>query len=399
MTIVLVCIQVEAKSVSPQAQETVQTIWKLRAVGLPNFEAGQNGPPVRVPALLRELNGQLKTLITDTLNDRSRSGVASEREIIADLQAAGWKEIPRYKWNAYGEISQIRFDIRTGYDPGILVVSIQLWVPCGRTDPDTAIYVFEGRARDWKMVLATDADFDTTGGHEESGMQYQLSPPDANGNWFLAIAQAPPECGPTPEFASLRYKILRPSGSPDEPRILLDRHEPLNEKFQPPFRLEVQDDWFAVTKGKERKLDGEPGVSIARYQIIRDEITRMQPLALTPGDFLDEWVQLDWSEAAHSSSQSLDLPKWHSILNELAYDSTEIEFVQPCHAQASADKAWLAGLWIDQKLNPNSENERLYIVVSERRHAFFVDSVNATRPPGCPGKSRPILTNWELPKW
>jgi hypothetical protein len=163
--------------------------------------------------------------------------------------------------------------------------------------------------------------------------------------------------------------------------------------------LEVQDDWFAVTKGKERKLDGEPGVSIARYQIIGNETNRMQPLALTPEDFLDEWVQLDWSEAAHSSSQSSDLPSWHSILNALAYDSTEIEFVQPCRGQGSADKLWLAGLWIDQKLNPNSENERLYVRVSERSHAFFIDSVNTTRPPGCPGKDRPRLTNWELPVW
>jgi hypothetical protein len=204
VTIVLACTQVDAKSVSPRAQEAVQTIRELRTIGLPNFEAGQNGPPARVPALLRELNGQLRTLITDTLNDRSRSGVASEREITGELQAAGWKEIPPYKWNAYGEISQIRFDMRTGYDPGILVVSTQLWVPCGSADPDTAIYVFEGRARDWKLILATDADFDTTGQGEENGMQYQLSPPDANGSWYLAIAQAPPACGPTPEPATLR---------------------------------------------------------------------------------------------------------------------------------------------------------------------------------------------------
>ncbi len=213
MAIVLACVQVEAKSVSPRAQEAVQTIRELRAIGLPNFEAGQNGPPARVPALLRELNGQLRTLITDILNDRSRSGIASEREIIAELETAGWKEIPSYKWDAYGEISQIRFDIRTGYNPGILVVSTQLWVPCG-ADPDTAIYVFEGHARDWKLVLATEADFDTTGGGVENGLQYQVSPPGANGNWYLAIAQAPPACGPTPERASLRYKIFAAKSIP-----------------------------------------------------------------------------------------------------------------------------------------------------------------------------------------
>lgn len=226
-----------------------------------------------------------------------------------------------------------------------------------------------------------------------------MSAQDADGSWYLAIAHAPPSCGPVPTAASLRYKILRPGRSPDEPRILLDRREPLNEKFQPSFRLEVEDDWFAVTEGKVRKLDGEPGVSIARYQVIGDGTTRMQPLALTPEDFLDEWVQLDWSDVAHSSSRSSDISKWHSILNALAFDSAEFEFVHPCREQGDADKVWLAALWIDQKLNPNSKIERLYIVVSEKHHAFFVDSVNTTRPAGRPGKARPLLTSWELPKW
>jgi hypothetical protein len=397
--LVLTCIQVEGQSVSSHAQEAVLTIRELRAIGLPNFDAGDNGPPARVPGLLRELNRQLRTLITDTLNDRSRSGVASEDEIIKELQAAGWKEIPPYKWNAYGEISQIRFDPRMGYDPGILIVSTQLWVPCGSSDPDTAIYVFQGAARDWKLALATDADFDTTGDQGENGMQYNLSPPDANGSWYLAIAQAPPLCGPTTNPTGLRYKILRPGRSPDEPRILLDRRESLNEKFQPRFRLEVSDDWFAVIRGKSRKLDGEPGISIARYQVLGEEMTRMQPLALTPENFLDEWVQLDWGEAAHWSRQASNLQEWHSTLNALAYDSTEIEFVQPCREHGSDDKVWLAGLWIDQKLNPTSKNERVYIVVSETTHAFFVDSVSTARPSGCPGKARPLLTSWKLPEW
>src|SRR5215472_4758021 len=182
-------------------------------------------------------------------------------------------------------------------------------------------------------------------------------------------------------------RFCGPGQSPDEPRILLDRREPLNEEFHPPFRLEVEDDWFALTKGKERKLDGEPGVSITRYQVIGDQMTRMQPLALMPEDFLDEWVQFDWTEAADFSSESPDLSKWHSILNGLAYDSTEIEFVQPCPKQGNADKLWLAGLWIDPKLNPKSKNERLYVVVSERHHAFFVDSINTTRAAGMSWKS------------
>ena len=399
VVLLLACARLSGQNGSPHAQSAVETIRQLRAIGLPDLEGGQTVPPARVPGLLRQLNQELRALITDTLNDRSRLSVPGQTEIIEQLKAAGWDEIPSHKWNAYGEVRQIGFDWKEGYDPGILVVSTQLWIPCGSSDPDSAIYVFRGRAREWKLVLATAADFDTTGDLQESGMQYQLSPPDAHGEWFLAIAHSPPACGPT--AAGLRYTILRPGRSADEPLILFDHREPLDDKFEPAFRLHVEDDWFALTRGKERKLDGDPGVSIERYEISGDRIARLQPLALTPEDFLDEWVRISWDEAARWSSQSGDahLSKWHSRLNALAYDSTEIEFVQPCPQQPSADKVWLTGLWIDQKLNPASEDERLYIVVSERKHAFFVDSVQTRRPPGCPGKARQFVMNRILPEW
>jgi hypothetical protein len=334
-------------------------------------------------------------LITDTLTVPSRHGIASEKEIFAQLRAAGWEEIPSNKWNAYGEINRIVFS-GSAEEPGVLVVSTQLWLPCGSADPDTAIYVFHGSVRDWKLVLSTDADF-MPSGDNGVGMQYRISPPDAKGGWYLAIAQTPPACGPVP--ADLRYKILRPGPSAAEPRILMNHREPLNTKFSPPFRLETEDDWFAVTRGKQRKLDGEPGVSITRYQITGDQIVRIQPLALTPDDFLDEWVQLGWSEASRWSGSQTDLSTWHSKLQALDSDSTEFEFVQPCPQEPRADKQWLAGLWIDQKLNPASAEKRVFIVLREQNHSFFVDSIGTTRPAGCPGKARRIGVSLELPEW
>jgi hypothetical protein len=74
---------------------------------------------------------------------------------------AGWEEIPDHKWNAYGEIIRIEFDWKLGYEPDLLIVSLQLWIPCGSSDPDSAVYVFQGKARHWELVLAADADFDS----------------------------------------------------------------------------------------------------------------------------------------------------------------------------------------------------------------------------------------------
>jgi hypothetical protein len=396
----LECTQLHAQRVSSHAREAVQTIRELRAVELPDSVNIENGPPLKVPGLLRQLNRQLRALVIDTLNDSSRHTIPREEEITEQLRAAGWEEIPEHKWNAYGEIIRISFDWQLGYEPDTLVVSPQLWIPCGSSDPDSAIYVFQGRARQWRLVLAADADFNSPGSTQASGLQYELSPPDTKGGWFLAVAHAPPSCrGASP---GLLYKILRPGRSADEPRVLFNRREPIDQKFDPPFDLRAETDWFALTRGKQRKLDGEQGVSISRYEVNGEQIRRIHPLALNPEDFLDEWVQLTWDDANRWSNSSLqpDLQAWHSKLSGLEFDSTEMRFVQPCPEQKGADSKWMIDLWIDQKLNPSVAEDQIYIVVSKRNGIYSVDAIHRNRPAGCPGETPlPILADKKLPQW
>lgn len=338
LAVLLACGSSGAQQSSKAARETVQTIGQLRAIELPDRARIQFGPPAEVPGLLRLLNRQLRTLIIEVLTDQNRRNeVADSEEVFSELRKAGWNEIPDHKWNAYGEIIQISFDWKLGYDPGLLVVSTQLWIPCGSSDPDSAIYVFQGRARKWNLVLASDADYDGIRGSEESGMQYEISPPDSRGKWFLAIANSPPSCRSAQ--ATLRYKVLRPGRSADEPLTLLDRRVPVIRDFDPPFRLRVEEEWVSLTQGKDRKLDGATGVTIARYEVGGAQVKRIQPLALTPEDFLDEWVQLEWDEASRwsNASHQTELEQWHAKLNGFAYDSVELESVKQCPGEKDFD--------------------------------------------------------------
>jgi hypothetical protein len=397
--VLLACSSVRAQRVSPHAREAVQTIRELRAIGLPSGDDIEKGPPPKVPGLLRQLNRELRALVIDTLNDRSRRGAPREEEITDQLHEAGWDDIPDHKWNAYGEIVDITLDMKLGYEPGILIAATQLWIPCGSSDPDSAIYVFQGRAREWQLVLAADADFDPQGTSQESGIQFELSPPDANGKWFLALAHAPPSCRLAP--ANLRYKLLRPGPSPDKPVALLDRHDPIVPKFDPPFEIQAEEDWFALTRDKKRKLDGGWGISIARYEVSGQKVSRIQPLAVTPEDFLDEWVQLNWEDASRWTSDSSQpgLQSWHSKLNSLEFDSTEFKVVQPCpKSESSVNRTWLIDLWIDRQLNPSVQEEDLYLQVSQKNGIFYIDGIYKNRPAGCPGNTPPaVLADLKLP--
>jgi hypothetical protein len=198
------CTVLIAQPVSGHAQKAVETIQQLRAIGFPNSYTSidlEAGPPAKVPGLLRGLNQELKALIVEDLNDQTRLAGPSEDEIREQLTAAGWEEIPRHKWNAYGEIRQIKFDWKPEYEPGVLIVSTQLWVPCDGVAADSAIYVFQGTGRKWNLVLATESDFESTDKRDEGGLQYEISPRDSKGNWFLVMAP----CHPTVRARSMHH--------------------------------------------------------------------------------------------------------------------------------------------------------------------------------------------------
>ena len=115
------------------------------------------------------------------------------------------------------------------------MVSTELWLPCGSTDPDSAIYVFRQNQRRWDLVLATESDFDPVEEDPASGMQYRLSPPDEKGDWFMVVGHIPPSCRATETV--LRYKALRAGADPDKPALIASGREAIDDAYHPPFRI------------------------------------------------------------------------------------------------------------------------------------------------------------------
>lgn len=389
-----------AREVSPHARKAVEAIRQLREIGHSDSAGTASGPPARVPGLLRTLNQELKALIVDYLNDQTRlHTVPQDEDILEELRGAGWEEISNQKWNAYGEIDDIDFELKAGYDPGLLVVTTQLWIPCGDSDPDSAIYVFEGIGRKWKLVLATESDFNPIGQHQVSGMDYQISPPDSSGKWFLAVGRVPPSCKRTTDV--LRYEALRPSSDPDKPTVLVSGREIINRSFDPGFRIEAHEDWFAVTAGRTRKIDDTPGVGIFRYDVAGKEARRIPPLALTAEDFLEQWSQSDWAQVKQWSKESGGLFEWHEKLRGLKPGSAEIEAVRRCTNKGAVDEVFSVQLAVDQKPNPSFGPETVYIEVAKRNGIFSVNGIDQTRPAGCAEELSMIrdATERELPRW
>ena len=396
----LPCTNLNAQPASPSARKVVQTIQKLRAIDVPHPRDLDIGPPPKIPSLLKQLNQELKALTIEYLNDQTRDTLPNEKELLNDLRAAGWQELPSNKWTAYGEIRKIEFNWNTDYDPPVLIVSTQLWLPCGSVDPDSKIYVFRGVSRRWELVLSTDSDFDPGGGADEGGLQYKISPRNSRGRWFLAVAQMPPSCNGSGNV--LLYKVLRPGVNADNPTILAAQREVIDAGFNPPFRLEVQDDWFAVTEGKERVLGSGTGIRVLRYAVDSNKIRRIAPLAIYPEDFLDEWAQLPWDDARQWATGLSEgsLKKWHAKLNKIAKNSSEIELMRHCSGTDNSDGTWLIELAIDSRSDPSMEDKQLYVQVAKKNNIFSVDDIRESLPSSCSGEAPPALREErELPRW
>lgn len=399
-----------AQQVSVHAQKAVETIRELRKIGIPeptddDFDDSSPGPPARVPGLLRTLNQELKELIVEYLNDPTRTRAPSfdykETEILDRLRAAGWEEIPYHKWESYGEIEGFKFGgVETR--PDMAVVSTRLWIPCPDDqlgwsygqDPDSAVYVFHKSAQHWDLVLGVDADFDESG---DGGVEYKVSEPDSHGHWFLVVARTPPTCRRNAQ-PRVSYEAVRPGSSADQPTVLVKKQDKLNPFFEEPLKLDVHTYSFAVTYGITRKMDDEPGIAVAEYGITGDQAQRIGALALTPEDFLDQWVQMRWDEASRwtETRSAAELEQWHAKLSALAADSVDIQSVQSCNAGDDLDGKWLIHLAIDQPPNPEIGVHDLYVGVSERDSVFFVTAIHATHPSGCPGKTPPTVVTPDI---
>jgi len=133
-----------------------------------------------------------------------------------------------------------------------------------------------------------------------------------------------------------------------------------------------------------------------------NRVTRIPPLALAPEDFLDEWVALKWEDAAAwaSSADTTKLQHWHDRLSRESREKidTEFDFVQPCKTSEKTAK-WQIGLQLESGEHdlPGDVPAELFFTISKRDNAFYVESVDKDRPPGCPGNTLPRGAREALP--
>ena len=135
-----------------------------------------------------------------------------------------------------------------------------------------------------------------------SMFQYGISLPDRAGAWYVVTAYIDGWCSST--WSIINYAVLRPSATSSKPKVLLEKSDSIwwgNEDFG---KLVVNQLGFDLRFHAESiDLGVHNRVYIRRYAVNGDVVKRVQPVAVSPRDFVDEWMVSSWPEAANWSNE------------------------------------------------------------------------------------------------
>jgi hypothetical protein len=120
--------------------------------------------------------------------------------------------------------------------------------------------------------------------------------------------------------------------------------------------------------------------AIRHYSITKNGVRREDPLALSPRDFVDEWIVSDWRESARWSEEANrpSMLQWHDKLKKMTG-----EFIPPTmHCRNNPD-LWQVGFG-DAQLSTDTELRGAYFLVRWRPpYRFGMVEVNDRPWPSC----------------
>jgi hypothetical protein len=261
--------------------------------------------------------------------------------------------------------------------PDVVIVRAAISVPCG-TEDDVYIYDYSGFGR--RTVLESPGNF-------MNASNVSISRTDSAGNRLILINRLGVQCEST--YYGMNIELFHWSvASNQASRVLATQHGFWLSPDEPPVRLTPNELLLELTGNR---IDTERRTHVLRYRVAPASAERIDPVALQPHDFVDEWLTRPWNEM-ESRSVGRDLKKWHEFLHG-EYIHGQFAFSQSCSEETDQ---WLIGLTVDT-LQGKEIPEPLslfFTVHALPEHSYRMAGISFVRSEGCPGNA-PV--NEEMP--
>jgi hypothetical protein len=214
---------------------------------------------------------------------------------------------------------------------------------------------------------------------------YGISPQDEAHGWYVVIHNIAPWCSST--WSSIRYQALRPTADPLEPKTILSNSDGMwwgNEDYG---KVKVGKNESAL-RFHSSSIDGgvHNRVFIRHYSVSGDTVRRTQPVAVSPRDFVDEWIVSPWKEASQwSAKPSLtQLQQAHRMMSRHK-DSERILLEYGSIFRCSDGKRYQVEL--GEMTGPKFEAEKSVYFQVAGDGPFTMVKVSGTPDPKCSGRN------------
>jgi hypothetical protein len=198
-------------------------------------------------------------------------------------------------------------------DSSSQLVAMKASFTAGSCGVDTMLLIYDWNGRNWDQRVRWQSNDDNSDWHPFGDFfEFAILPQKESGRWLLAVAHGFPWC--TSRWSGYSLDLIKPAQNSAPQRTLVHK----NAGY---VRGDIDPTLKAVPGGFELRLEtGQldleymTRLGIYRYRVIGDSLQRVQPIALNGKDFVDEWLQSNWSDAVRWSATTHlgDLQKTHA---------------------------------------------------------------------------------------
>lgn len=310
-----------------------------------------------------------------------------QRRLNAELRAAklfcgenAADQQPCPDWTKLGYLDGLKLRRSRGF----LILQTAIGIACGF---DESAYLYSWSDEGWRRVWQTEQNTYTDKVYKPQTIQAVLISPRNRANDYVVLTLGT-ESWCTSSWHDVYYRAFRVG--PDPSAAPLVEGAELAYLDDPPIQGSVTRDdvlvEFAISS-----IDA--GVhnrrAVRHYRIGANRVKRIDPLALSPHGFVDEWLTHDWKETAlwSESANRGSMRDWHMKLHK---DFVSGEFIYPTmHCQTMPD-LWQVGVDFSDPPTPfDVEPKGTYFRVRWRPpYQFTMVEVSDHPSPACTEKDR-----------
>lgn len=260
-------------------------------------------------------------------------------------------------------------EIQVNREGEFLIVETAVGIWCGF---DYSAYVYKWNGGRWQRIWENEQNTYTETKYLPQIIHaVQISSPDANGNRLLMTLGARPGCSAA--FQPVYFRVW-PMNARNEVQSapVLDAAEMVSA-VDPPIEGRLKPDDVLLTFTVGGTGYGESHKAVRHFEVRGGRARQVDPIAVTPRDFVEEWLGASWTQSA-GRSESASLKPWHAKLHR---DDGQGDFPDPAMRCTGSSDLWQIGTHL------HDAPKTYYLVRWRKPYSFAMVGVSGNPYPDC----------------